>query len=198
MLEHLWKIHITFKITGLIVNFYWNTILMDKSSYSWQFSWTFCWNAYKTILCKQAHFSHERIKSLSTVNDASRALKEHLMSLEDFRIKYNVQTKNITKSVSFKLEHLWILGAFLTPEFFSQNVILIYPCYFTWACCHYSSIQFLFTLIRNTIYFYGKKINMQSITFKWFYLLRKKCVVAKGARLSCWPLPLCSYKNGGK
>ena len=44
--------------------------------------------------------------------------------------------------------------------------------------------------------FYGKKINMRSIIFKWFYLLGKKCVLAKGARLSCWPLPLCSYKNG--
>ena len=63
------------------------------------------------------------------------------------------------------------------------------------------SIQFnsiLFTLIRNTIYFYGKKINLQSIIFKWFYLLGKKCIVAKGARLSCWPLPQCSYKNRGK
>ena len=65
----------------------------------------------------------------------------------------------------------------------------------------HNSIQFnsiLFTHIRNTIYFSGKKINIQSIIFKWFYLLGKKCAVAKGARLSCWPLPLCSYKNGGR
>ena len=35
---------------------------------------------------------------------ASLAFKEHLTSLEDLRIKYNVQTKNITKGVSFKLK----------------------------------------------------------------------------------------------
>lgn len=37
---------------------------------------------------------------------ASRALNEYLMSLEDFGIKYDVQTKNITKNVPFKLKHL--------------------------------------------------------------------------------------------
>ena len=36
------------------------------------------------------------------------------------------------------------------------------------------------------------------VRFNWFYLLGKQCVVTKGAKLSCWPLPLCSYKNEGK
>ena len=84
-------------------------------------------NPSAPIRSRNTLFSRTGIKSSSTVTAeatdclASRDLKEHLMSLEDFRIKYNIQTKNVTKSVSFKLKHL--LNA---SEFFSQKLISIF------------------------------------------------------------------------
>lgn len=46
-----------------------------------------------------AMFGDSNITLQSTVDD----VEEHLMSLEDIKIKYNVQTKNITEIVSFKI-----------------------------------------------------------------------------------------------
>ena len=98
---------------------------------------TFLWNAYTAILRKQTHFLRKQIKSSSIVNEmtrllagqdnhclVSRALKEHLMSLKYFIIKYNVQTKNITK-VSRSDWHIFAhAGRYLNaPEFSSQNLI---------------------------------------------------------------------------
>lgn len=125
-------IHLTKKKQLQIVNFHWDTILVDRILTLLTVLRNYWWN--KLIILTNRDQIFFNCDCWDNHCLASRFLKEHndntlspLMSLEDLRIKYNIRTKNVTKSVCSNWNIFEYCSAFwMLLNFFSQNLTSIF------------------------------------------------------------------------